>query len=271
MCTFFVTVLVPGLPSAPFILLSIIAGVLALVFRKHGKRVKSVEICVDPKDEDGLLTKSFKTFLIILSSLAVVVCVILIPSFMIDILQTLNIVAAFIVFFVSLGTLVFGGTKWIKTIAKAVVIIIPLCAVSNIATIRSMVTTGYAGEVTLAFGNYIVGGNLIVGVLAFLIQTIFVVVIVLITWLVAKRVEECSLLNHARLSLKSIIIYVCICYVLGMFGLVVGVMVGTYNRGMSFGDAIRVYLLQTIGNEFAQLAVLTWLSFSLLCLIVKLK
>src|SRR6476646_5662795 len=42
----------------------------------------------------------------------------------------------------------------------------------NVATTRLILLTGHAGTIVAAFGNYVVGGNLVVGLVIFLILVI---------------------------------------------------------------------------------------------------
>ena len=66
----------------------------------------------------------------------------------------------------------------------------------NVSTTRLILLNGYAGELILAFGNFVVGGNYVVGVVMFLI---LVIIQILVITKGAERVAEVA----ARFTLDA--------------------------------------------------------------------
>ena len=66
----------------------------------------------------------------------------------------------------------------------------------NVSTTRLILLNGYAGELILAFGNFVVGGNYVVGVVMFLI---LVIIQMLVITKGAERVAEVA----ARFTLDA--------------------------------------------------------------------
>src|SRR3989344_2754238 len=97
------------------------------------------------------------------------------PPFALDILLTMNIAFSLVILLVAmylkepLEFAVFPSVLLVITVLRLAL---------NIASSRLLLTNAYAGQVVAAFGNFVVGGNYIVGVIIFAIITIvnFVVI-----------------------------------------------------------------------------------------------
>lgn len=115
------------------------------------------------------------------------------PSFLLDILLSFNIALALIILLISLYVReplefsIFPSLLLITTIFRIAL---------NISSTRLILSKGYAGQVIEAFGNFVIGKDIIVGVIIFLI--IFVVQFIVITR-GAERVAEVA----ARFTLDA--------------------------------------------------------------------
>jgi len=108
--------------------------------------------------------------------LAVVIVMILalmilpIPSFLMDFCLVMSITGGLIILFVSL----YINNPLEFSVFPSILLIVTLFRLSlNISTTRLILGQGYAGEVIEAFGNFVVGGNYVVGTVVFLILVIF--------------------------------------------------------------------------------------------------
>jgi len=97
------------------------------------------------------------------------------PSFMLDILLTLNIAFSLVILLVAMylkEPLEFAAFP-------SILLVITLLRLSlNIASSRLLLLNAYAGQVIAAFGNVVVGGNYIVGVIVFAIITLVQFVVI---------------------------------------------------------------------------------------------
>ncbi len=130
------------------------------------------------------------TFLIVAVILMMIVPIP--PSFM-DLLLAFNISLSLIMFLISLYTLkpldfsIFPSLLLISTLFRLSL---------NISTTRLILTGGFAGQVIETFGNFVIGGNLVVGLVVFLI---LVVVNFIVITQGANRVAEVA----ARFTLDA--------------------------------------------------------------------
>lgn len=96
----------------------------------------------------------------------VLMIIIPLPTFMLDILIALNITAAVVIILLTMFTTevlqfsVFPTLLLITTLFRLAL---------NISSTRRILTDAYAGHIIDAFGNFVVGGNYIVGIIIFLI------------------------------------------------------------------------------------------------------
>ena len=97
------------------------------------------------------------------------------PTFLLDMFLVMNITGALVIIFVAmyvlrpLGFSVFPGLLLIVTLFRLSL---------NVATTRLILGEAYAGEIIASFGNFVVGGNYIVGAVIFLILVIINFVVI---------------------------------------------------------------------------------------------
>ena len=125
--------------------------------------------------------------------LVVVMMVIPLPTWLIDVLLSANI---------TLGVVTLLVTFYVKraldlSVFPTLLLIVTLFRLAlNVSTTRLILLNGYAGELILAFGNFVVGGNYVVGVVMFLI---LVIIQMLVITKGAERVAEVA----ARFTLDA--------------------------------------------------------------------
>lgn len=136
-----------------------------------------------------IMSNSMVLFIIFI----VLAIIIPLPSWLLDFLIMLNI---------SLSLIILVMTMFIKealefSVFPTVLLITTVLRLSlNISTTRGILSTGYAGEVIKAFGNFVMGGNAIVGFLIFII-------IVLVNFIVITKGSERVSEVAARFTLDA--------------------------------------------------------------------
>lgn len=111
----------------------------------------------------------------LLMVLVVVMMVIPLPTPLIDVLLATNI---------TLGVVVLLVTFYVKraldlSVFPTLLLIVTLFRIAlNVSTTRLILLNGYAGEIIMAFGNFVVGGNYVVGVVIFLILVIIQLLVI---------------------------------------------------------------------------------------------
>ena len=96
----------------------------------------------------------------------IIFLIIPIPTGFLDILLILNISIAMIILFNAL----FSKEALNMSSFPTLLLITTLFRLSlNVSSTRNILLSGYAGEVVEAFGNFVGGGNLVVGVVVFMI------------------------------------------------------------------------------------------------------
>ena len=136
-----------------------------------------------------LLSNSFVLFVIFI----VIAIIIPLPSWLMDFMILLNI---------SLSLIILVMTMFIKealefSVFPTVLLLTTVLRLSlNVSTTRGILSRGYAGEVISAFGNFVMGGDAIVG---FLIFIIIVLVNVIVITKGSERVSEVA----ARFTLDA--------------------------------------------------------------------
>lgn len=106
-----------------------------------------------------------------------VVCVMLLPlpTFLLDMLLAMNLAASLMVLMVSL----YAAKPLQFSTFPTLLLVLTLARLSlNISTSRLILAQGHAGHVIEAFGNFVVGGNYIVGFVIFLILTVIQFVVI---------------------------------------------------------------------------------------------
>jgi flagellar biosynthesis protein FlhA len=115
------------------------------------------------------------------------------PTFLLDLLLTLNITVGLLIVMVTVYNVealdfsVFPSLLLITTLFRLAL---------NVSATRLILLEGYAGEVVMAFGNFVVGGNAIVG---FIIFVILIIIQFIVITKGAERVSEVA----ARFTLDA--------------------------------------------------------------------
>ena len=219
----------------------------------------------------------------LLMVLVVVMMVIPLPTPLIDVLLATNI---------TLGVVVLLVTFYVKraldlSVFPTLLLIVTLFRIAlNVSTTRLILLNGYAGEIIMAFGNFVVGGNYVVGVVIFLI---LVIIQLLVITKGSERVAEVAArftldampgkqmaidadLNsgliddqEARARRKDIQreadFYGAMDgaskfvkgdaiagLIITMVNIIGGLSIGVFQRGMSAGRAAELYSLMTVGD-----------------------
>ena len=104
-----------------------------------------------------------------------VVLIVPVPTFIIDVLLTLNIALSILLLIVALGS---GNALDFSTFPSILLFTTLFRLALNVASTRLVLMDGYAGEVINAFGNFVVGGNMVIGLVVFLILVIIQFVVI---------------------------------------------------------------------------------------------
>jgi len=104
------------------------------------------------------------------------VLIVPIPTFMVDVLLSLNIAVSLLLLMVALSA---SKALEFSTFPSLLLFTTLFRLALNVASTRLVLLNGYAGQVINAFGHFVVGGNMVVGLVVFLILCIiqFVVII----------------------------------------------------------------------------------------------
>lgn len=141
----------------------------------------------------SMIRKIMSNSMVLFIIFIVLAIIIPLPSWLLDFLIMLNI---------SLSLIILVMTMFIKealefSVFPTVLLITTVLRLSlNISTTRGILSTGYAGEVIKAFGNFVMGGNAIVGFLIFII-------IVLVNFIVITKGSERVSEVAARFTLDA--------------------------------------------------------------------
>jgi len=104
-----------------------------------------------------------------------VVLVLPLPPALLDILITINISIALVVLLVTLNT---SDSLEFSTFPSLLLFVTLFRLALNVASTRLILLNGYAGQVITAFGDFVVGGNIVVGMVVFLILVIIQFVVI---------------------------------------------------------------------------------------------
>jgi flagellar biosynthesis protein FlhA len=139
------------------------------------------------------LTK-YSDIIVALGIITIVIMMIIpLPSFLLDLLLTLNITFAIVIVMIAVYNIeplqfsIFPSLLLITTLFRLAL---------NVSSTRLILLDGYAGEVIMAFGNFVVGGNAIVGFIVF-------VILIIIQFLVITRGSERVAEVAARFTLDA--------------------------------------------------------------------
>ena len=135
-----------------------------------------------------------KDFAVLIGVLLIVVMLVIpLPGFMLDFLIIVNILIALLILLVAMN----AREALDFSVFPSLLLIVTLFRLGlNVSTTRSILSNGYGGEVIETFGNFVVGGNVLVGFVVFLILVIIQFVVITKG---AERVSEVS----ARFTLDA--------------------------------------------------------------------
>ncbi len=104
------------------------------------------------------------------------VLIVPIPTFMVDVLLSLNIAVSLLLLMVALSA---SKALEFSTFPSLLLFTTLFRLALNVASTRLVLLNGYAGQVINAFGHFVVGGNMVVGLVVFMILCViqFVVII----------------------------------------------------------------------------------------------
>ena len=217
------------------------------------------------------------TFLITL-----VILIIPLPTFLLDMFLACNIAAAIVLLLVTLG----AKQPLDLAVFPSMLLLLTLFRLSlNVATTRLILLDGNAGKIVLTFGDFVVGGNLIVGVVIFLILVTIQFIVITkgatrisevnarftLDALPGKQMAIDAELNAGAIDEKDAkrrraeltqeaefygamdgaSKYVRGDAIAGLIIMVVNVIGGValgLGQGQSFGDALQIYSILTIGD-----------------------
>lgn len=121
------------------------------------------------------ITNAAPIFVAAASVMLVILMIVRIPPFLLDFLLTLNITIALLI----IGTALYAENALQISVFPTLLLIVTLFRLSlNITATRSILLTGYAGEVINFFGQIVVGGNYAVGFVIFMILVIIQFVVI---------------------------------------------------------------------------------------------
>lgn len=122
------------------------------------------------------IVKKYSDIVITLAIITIVIMMIIpLPTMLLDLLLCLNITLALIVIMVSIYNVealdfsVFPSLLLITTLFRLAL---------NVSSTRLILLEGYAGEVIMSFGNFVVGGNAVVGFVIFVILIIIQFIVI---------------------------------------------------------------------------------------------
>ncbi|KDN57416.1 flagellar biosynthesis protein FlhA [Exiguobacterium sp. AB2] len=135
-----------------------------------------------------------KDFAVLIGVLMIVVMLVIpLPGFMLDFLIIVNILIAILILLVAMN----AREALDFSVFPSLLLIVTLFRLGlNVSTTRSILSTGYGGEVIETFGHFVVGGNILVGFVVFLILVIIQFIVITKG---AERVSEVS----ARFTLDA--------------------------------------------------------------------
>ena len=142
---------------------------------------------------DGIIRKLLNNSFVLFVIFIVIAIIIPLPSWLLDFLILLNI---------SLSLIILVMTMFIKealefSVFPTVLLLTTVLRLSlNVSTTRGILSSGYAGNVIAAFGNFVMGGDAIVGFLIFII-------IVLVNFIVITKGSERVSEVAARFTLDA--------------------------------------------------------------------
>ncbi len=129
-----------------------------------------------PEMNIGRLARNSDVMLALAVVGVLLVLIVPIPTFLVDVLLSLNIAISLLLLMVALSA---SKALEFSTFPSLLLFTTLFRLALNVASTRLVLLNGYAGQVINAFGHFVVGGNMVVGLVVFLILCIiqFVVII----------------------------------------------------------------------------------------------
>lgn len=128
-----------------------------------------------PQTMGSRVTNAAPIFVAAASVMLVILMIVRIPPALLDFLLTLNITIALLI----IGTALYAENALQISVFPTLLLIVTLFRLSlNITATRSILLTGYAGDVINFFGQTVVGGNYAVGFVIFMILIIIQFVVI---------------------------------------------------------------------------------------------
>lgn len=147
-----------------------------------------------PSTATGSFINKYSDVVIALAIITIVIMMIIpLPTFLLDLLLCLNITLALTIIMVTIYNVepldfsVFPSLLLITTLFRLAL---------NVSSTRLILLNGYAGEIITSFGNFVVGGNPVVG---FIVFVILIIIQFIVITKGAERVAEVS----ARFTLDA--------------------------------------------------------------------
>lgn len=234
-------------------------------------------------DVSGILTRFSDLILVACIGAMVGMMIVPLPTWLLDLLLTVNITIAVTVLMVSIY--ISSGAKLASF--PTILLITTLYRLSlDISATRLILLQADAGEVIRSFGEFVVGGNFVVGAVIFLIITLVQFIVItkgservaevaarftldampgkqmsidadmragIIDFREARARRE-ALSRESQFygamdgAMKFVKGDAIASIVITMVNIVGGLIIGVAMRGMSFGDAVQTYSILTIGN-----------------------
>ena len=214
---------------------------------------------------------------------AIVMLIVPIPSFLLDILLAVNISFSFVILFVSMFSKEVLDMSFYPTILLFTTI---FRIALNVSSTRLILSTGNPGNVVQVFGSFVGGGDLIIGVIVFIILIIIQFMVInkgservaevtarftldampgkqmaidadlntgAITDAEAKRrrdkiQEESSFFGSMDGAVKYVKGDATAGLIITVVNIVGGIAMGMLRNGMAIGDALNHYTILTIGD-----------------------
>src|SRR5579875_519784 len=187
--------------------------------------------------------------------------VIPLPSALIDVLITLNISGALTVL---VATMYLKNALEFAAFPSLLLLTTMFRLAINVSVMRLILTTGQAGSVVHDFGQFVVAGNVVIGLVVFLILVVIQFVMAIDADLNAgliseeearKRREEIAreadfygAMDGAAKFVRGDAVAAVIITAINLFG---GIVVGVLQRHVSFSEATHTYSLLTVGDGLA--------------------
>ena len=129
----------------------------------------------DPTQPPGPALRRSELILSVALLGLLVVFLVPLPTFLLDILLTFNLAATILVLLI---TLTVRQPLDFSTFPSLLLLLTLYRLALNVATTRLILLNGHAGEIVQAFGQFVVGGNLVVGLVIFLILIVIQFVVI---------------------------------------------------------------------------------------------